>query len=236
MEIAICDDDKAFCYELREKLIELFQKEEVQITTYYSGENFLSEIDRSTYEAVFLDYYMAGMTGFQVAEQLYHKHRTVKIIFLTSNAAMVYDAFEFQPFYFVCKDEYQQKLPQVVRKLQEEWKRNGIFVLDSRNDNQKIQIATIRYIISDGHNIVVYTTKYCYEVRKTMTQTQEELEQYGFIRIHKKYLVNIAFIRRVRMREEVVVLNDDTTLPISRRNKEQVMEQFRIYQRGNTKI
>ena len=115
MNIAICDDDIEFCTTLKRQLTDCLQYNDI-IDIYYSGEMFLAGCKKCNYDAVFLDLYMGGMTGFETAEKLAHCGKETDIIFLTSNDLMVYDSFEYQPFYFLRKAQYQQVLPKVISK------------------------------------------------------------------------------------------------------------------------
>lgn len=241
MNIAICDDDSEFRGEFKESLSSLLDKTEgveYNIDEYESGESFIEGCDVSNYDCVFLDLYMAegAMTGFDTASKLARKNKDTKIIFLTSNAALVYDSFEYQPFYFIRKDNYVDVLPRAIKKLKILLDQNGVFLLGQRSGNELISVGTICYITSDKHEISIQTTKYCYDMRKTMSEVEKELEPYGFVRIHKRYLVNLRYVKKVSTRDDTVVMYDDVVLDMSRRNKEMVMTRFREYQRSMNNI
>lgn len=237
MNIAICDDDSEFRSGLKESLSLLLDKTdgvEYNIDEYESGESFIEGCDVSNYDCVFLDLYMAegAMTGFDTASKLTRKNKDTKIIFLTSNAALVYDSFEYQPFYFIRKDNYVDVLPRAIKKLKMLLDQNGIFLLGTRSDNERISIGSICYITSDKHDISIQTTKYCYDMRKTMSEAESELEPYGFVRIHKRYLVNLRYVKKVSTRDDTVVMYNDVVLDMSRRNKNDVLEKYKQYQRS----
>lgn len=237
MNIAICDDDSEFRGEFKESLSSLLDKTEgveYNIDEYESGESFIEGCDVSNYDCVFLDLYMAegAMTGFDTASKLARKNKDTKIIFLTSNAALVYDSFEYQPFYFIRKDNYVDVLPRAIKKLKILLDQNGVFLLGQRSGNELISVGTICYITSDKHEISIQTTKYCYDMRKTMSEVEKELEPYGFVRIHKRYLVNLRYVKKVSTRDDTVVMYDDVVLDMSRRNKNDVLEKYKQYQRS----
>ena len=237
MNIAICDDDSTFRSTFRDNLEKLLrQTTEYNIDEYSSGEEFIEGCDSCNYDCVFLDLYMGGMTGFETASQLARKNKDTRIVFLTSNVALVYDSFEYQPFYFLRKDNYVDVLPKVIQKLKILLAQNGIFILGGRSDNEHVSVGSICYITSDKHNITIQTTKYCYDMRKTMAEAEKELVPYGFVRIHKQYLVNLRYVKKVSTRDDTVVMYDDVVLEMSRRNKSIVMEKFREYQRSMNNI
>ena len=144
MNIAICDDDSTFRSTFRENLEKLLrQTTEYNIDEYSSGEEFIEGCDSCNYDCVFLDLYMGGMTGFETASQLARKNKDTRIAFLTSNVAMVYDSFEYQPFYFLRKDNYVDVLPKVIQKLKILLAQNGIFILGGRSDNEHVSVGSI---------------------------------------------------------------------------------------------
>lgn len=237
MYLAICDDDIVLCHTLRDNLLAFaIEENSIQVDVYHSGEELIAGCKLCNYDAVFLDLYMKEMTGFETAQALTSKHIRTNLIFFTSNSALVYDSFEYQPFYFLRKENYLEVLPRVMEKLKAVMLQNGVFTLDSRNDNEQISIENICYVMSDKHNIIINTTKYSYEVRKSMTETEKQLLQYDFIRIHKKYLVNLKYVKKVSMQEEIVYLFNNIALDMSRRSKNKVLESFKKYQRRMKRI
>ena len=59
--------------------------------------------------------------------------------------------------------------------------------------------------------------------RKTLSQFLKEIESTDFIQIHKSYVVNKRFIQEVKNQE--VILKEQTHLPIGRSYKESLKEQ-----------
>ena len=104
MYLAICDDDILLCANLRRKLAAFDTGgNKLLVDEYHSGEELLKGACRCNYDAVFLDLYMEGMSGFDTAKALAEKRSEARIIFLTSNESLVFDSFEYQPFYFLRK-------------------------------------------------------------------------------------------------------------------------------------
>lgn len=232
MNLAICDDERALCNALKEQLINYLEGERgLRIDIFYSGEELVEGYQRCSYDAVFLDVYMGGISGFETAKILTEKYRDTNIIFFTSNNSLVYDSFDYQPFYFIRKDNYMEVLPKVLEKLKMDLKQKGGFFLDDNNGNERVPVGNIYYIESDKHNILIHTTKYDYEIRRTLTEAQEQLSNYDFIKIHKKYLVNLKFIRKINTVQDKVILTNDVELDISRRSRESVLESYKKYQR-----
>ncbi len=61
-------------------------------------------------------------------------------------------------------------------------------------------------------------------ISRTIKEFDELLQDQGFFRIHKSFLVNVN--RIARLEEEKAILEDDTVLPIARRRKEELKNRF----------
>ena len=58
----------------------------------------------------------------------------------------------------------------------------------------------ILYMESKGHNIEIHTKEKVQTVRATMSEYEQKLKPYGFVRIHKGFIVNMKFICRINGR------------------------------------
>ena len=94
MYLAICDDDILLCANLRRKLAAFDTGgNKLLVDEYHSGEELLKGACRCNYDAVFLDLYMEGMSGFDTAKALAERKSEARIIFLTSNESLVFDSY-----------------------------------------------------------------------------------------------------------------------------------------------
>ena len=62
-------------------------------------------------------------------------------------------------------------------------------------------------------------------VSKTLKEYEELLNAHDFIRVHKSYLVNRAFVQHMD-REGILWLTDGSHILVSRRKKEEVMKEL----------
>jgi Response regulator of the LytR/AlgR family len=63
---------------------------------------------------------------------------------------------------------------------------------------------------------------------KTLRHFEEMLEEFHFIRTHKSHLVNPKFITRISNDNEFVLLRDGSKVEVSRRKKEEVLQQLKL--------
>lgn len=91
-----------------------------------------------------------------------------------------------------------------------------------------VEISQILYAESDSnYTSFVMETGEKYLVSKTLGDVQEMLETRNFLRVHRQYIVNLDHIKRLIKGEGMyLVLTDGSSIPVSRQQKERLMERF----------
>jgi len=234
MKIAICDDEKELLLKLGKIIEDEFKlfHEELRVDYYGTGEEILKGYDEFEYDVVFLDVYLPGISGFEAAQMINKKRNDTYIIFVTSNSELVYECFDYNPFYCIRKDEYLLGVRRVVKKLVIVRKQNEVFEVEINGINKKIIIADIIYIQSDNHSIIVHTKKYQYLVRGNMTDFEAKLIPFDFIRIHRKYIINLSQLSKIDSELNEVKLYNNIRLEMSRNCKNIVKEAQVKYERS----
>ncbi len=135
IRVAICDDEPATLNYLREQISKDFDQLgfEISLDSFSNGTEFMKDLERNTFDIVFLDIKMQDINGFEVAKRLRDLSDSTQIIFVTTKDGLVYDSFDYQPFYFIPKTNQEilsSKLKLVVKKL-----------TDKIAQNHKIQLT-----------------------------------------------------------------------------------------------
>ncbi len=82
-----------------------------------------------------------------------------------------------------------------------------------------VPLEEVRWIESAGNYVVLHAADRQYRSRETLAGMAERLDPRRFVRIHRRYLVDIAAVREVRPwsgGDELVILRDGTRLQASR--------------------
>lgn len=119
MNFIICDDEKIFLEELSNKIIECLEKQNIDmnIKVCNSGKKLLNICKTLSVDAIFLDIDIPEMNGFQIAKNVRKLYPDCMIIFCSSHNELVYESFEYEPFWFLCKSDYERKLDSVLEKV-----------------------------------------------------------------------------------------------------------------------
>ena len=97
-------DDAAAERELAGRLFSSFSEEmhtEFEVDIFESGEAFLSAFVPYTYDIVFMDIYMGGMSGIDTAKKMRETDSRSLLIYLTSSGEHMGQAFSVHAFDYI---------------------------------------------------------------------------------------------------------------------------------------
>ena len=230
---AICDDEPTILDYLHEHISKEFKRQgaDIQIDKFTSGKDFLNAHKAEPFDVVFLDIDMPEINGFDVAEKISSEHTL--IIFVTTHDELVFSSLKFQPFRFIRKSFLEDELREVADDVNEVLSKRSAgkkFKLQTRAHDVYVDVEQIIYIEIYGHWLHVYTNDEVLECYGILSDYESRLEPFDFVRTHKSYLVNCRYIRSVE--KEQVVLDDKTSIPLSRRRINDVNDKFTKYLRS----
>lgn len=239
LRIAICDDEKAFTDFVQRSACQLTEQLSLvaDINAFTTAEDLLEQHKRNRFHIIFLDIDMPHISGFDAAAKIRKISLDTFIVFITAKRELVYDSFEFTPFYFICKSsgyQIQSELRHVFEKLAAIFKQNKQLILyDSVLGEDIIPIKDIVYIQSDKHYLLYHIVgeDMPRKERKVLSARRTELDQYDFISPHKRYLVNMHHIKCFDTFVNTIIVTNGDKIPISRNQKDATLEKYRIFKR-----
>lgn len=241
IQIAICDDNE---YELN-TLKELINKEFVKYTDDYkikcftNGNLLLNDNEYSPFNVLFLDIDMPKISGFDIAKKLRSNFSHCFIIFVTSYSHLVYKSFDFQPFHFIQKnsqERLEENIASVIESLMNNMKQNKKIVLENSEERAAVYYHDIIYIESDKHYLKYHikNKEYTISIRGSINETETKFQEYDFIRIHKRFIVNLKYIKFVDNKIGKVYINyngSKKSLAMGTSYKDIVDEKYTLYLR-----
>lgn len=233
IKIAVCDDDSVMLERIGAAIAESFRANDSKTKTEFfsSGAELLSTFDNSPFDVLFLDIRMPDVCGFDVAREIRKKSENVYIIFITTESALVYDSFEFQPFNFIPKssaEETERKIKSVVNALA---KRFLIFktitVKLPYSEEMSFLLRDLICLKSSGnYTEYVLFEREGFRVRKKLDEAISEIGEELLLRPHKSFAVNLNYIKKISFPRLTLYLKDGTEIPISKANKAAVEEKY----------
>lgn len=231
--IAICDDDTTFLKLLKEKIEDYCKSQNLsaEVMEYSSGETLLKACNKTKFSLIFLDIEMPGMSGIEVASSLYSTAQNTEIIFLSGFEDYVYESIKYKPLRFIRKGYINQELPEALEAFYGIIKSSESNYPFSTKEGTIIwKVEDIQYIEVYQHYVYVHSSDQSIKVRGSLDTYEKTFQKWGFIRIHKSYLVSYKHIYAINPTE--VILTGQMKLPLSRRKNEEVKEKFVEYTRS----
>lgn len=229
LSILICDDDPHFAMLLSEKIRALpsFSTKNMRITCL-TDMNALDEAALFHSDLLFLDIDLGEHNGLSLARKLRVSNMKTVLIFVTNFKEYAPEGYEVDAFRYLAKSELDNKLSKyfddalmVCRKYQQ---KVNIFC---KGETVPIPIQTLEYIESLGHeqclHLIGLSQRQLF-TRTTMNELEEMLAPRGFLRIHKGFLVNMAYLQSLR--STVAVLNTGKSLPVGARRYQDTKKVF----------
>lgn len=222
MKVAIVDDIKEYRESTGKAVYEWAKDrhEVVSIKGFRSGESFLKALNEESFDLVLMDIYMDGLTGIEAAEKLRQISLDTILIFMTTSADHMADAFPCRAFDYIMKPaditRFYKALDETLKVIPE----NKPFLTISV-DKQDINIivSDIMYVLSDLNYCLVYTKKREYRTRSQFGKFMETLSEFPeFYVINRGVAVNLDNVLDIN--ELDCKLADNTILPVSKKQKQ----------------
>ena len=231
--VVIVDDEAPARMILREFLA---QHDDLQIVAECSnGFEAVKAVSELHPELVLLDVQMPKLSGFEVLELI---GAQVTVIFTTAFDSYAIRAFDVHAVDYLLKpfsaerfaaalsrarSRIRSRDPLPVRELLAASRAPSApldrIVIRDRANVHVVAIDKIDYIESQDDYVAVKAAGRSYLKEQTLADLEKLLEAKGFVRIHRRYLLNVTRLAKIELAEKdnrLAILADGTQLPISR--------------------
>jgi two-component system response regulator LytT len=221
----IVDDEAPARSELRYLLDESGQVEVVAEAT--NVREAIERLKDKGADVMLLDINMPGANGIQLAEALGRLKYPPAVVFVTAYSEHAAKAFDVNAVDYLVKPVETDRLHQALGKV-----RHYITTyshgpqaerIPVEKGGKKLLITTdkIRFIMAKDDYSYLHTDTDRYLSTVSLAQLEAKLENQGFFRVHRRYLVNLAFVEEVTPVSGGTLLltlsGEDEKIPVSRR-------------------
>lgn len=233
--IFICDDDLIFAGMLKKRVGSCMDRRQkkYEIRLFTNGMELLEDLEEDTPEMIFLDIDMPEISGMDLADRIFQSAINTNVIFVTNRDDLVFQAIRYQPFRFIRKEKLDEELEEAVDQLLDKVDRDEkILELQTKDGGVVLSLKEILYIESSKHYLLVHHRKGCCETRGKISDYETWITDFGFVKTHRSYLVNIRYIKAVRAAG--VELDNGEILPVSRDRLQEIKKQHMVFLRSFT--
>ncbi len=228
LHIGICEDELYWQNEL--KMLCSKKCDTLKINpTYYiysSGEELLKA--KNQLDILFLDEEMNGISGQNVKEILENRNQNIMIVFATNHSEILYECFGKNVYGFLHKPfdklAFEKLFDKLINKLTKQY---YLEFFNPTSGNVKISFQNILYIKAEGNYSRIYQTKNEEALlRKSIGDLEKNISYEYLIRVHKSYIVNLNYCKKLNLETATLTLQNNTLIPIARRRKPIVQKLF----------
>ena len=223
MVIGICDDENVIRDKIEKICINETKKycEDVVIQKYSDGREVLEK----DFDILILDIEMEDVDGIVVKNYFQKRKKDTIIIFVTSHNEMMSQAFGVNVMGFVAKsyldNQLQVMLDGAMKRVMNTVSIEGV-------DSRKVCYIQAEHI----YNILHLENETEVSVRCSSADLEKMLEGVGFIRVHRTYIINMAYVDHIK---DKTVLVNKREIPASARLKSRLRKEYSRYCRENAR-
>lgn len=204
-------DDENMSLEEMKYIVESFDFVEV-IGAFDEANDGLEFLKENDADVVFLDIEMPNEDGFEIYDKIKELNSDTHIVFTTAHEGYAVKAFDVRAFDYILKPCSKERVKQSLEKLIGEnspKKEDGIKVNIKEDkkvcklpikDEDKVRLldlSEILYCKVKGGFLYIVTKKGIYSSTETLTDVEDKLKTFSFIRCHRNYMVNLNEINEI---------------------------------------
>ncbi len=200
----------------RERLRSLLRKYSsvIQITgEACDGKGALAKIEASKPDVIFIDIHLPDMDAFSILERITYDPR---IIFVTGYDKYAVKAFDCAALDYLLKPVVPERLAetiarlekfrsarslnQTMEKLLENLQQPPFTRIQVRigNEVRFIPVKDIRFLEAEDYYSAIHTSEGKHLVRISLQELEHRLPAEQFIRVHRKYIVNLSNVIKIK--------------------------------------
>ena len=192
MKIAIIDDEQLALQRLQRILNELGF---INVHTSTNPDLVFDE----QFDLVFLDIDMPSIKGTELAKKLKNIYPQTAIIFQTAYSEFALEAFDIGSIDYILKPTEKSRVLQAINKVSTKTSSPATniskLVTKLGNETYIIDPKDVYFIQADLNEVIVKTKTSNAYMQKNISILETELQPFGFVRVHRSYLVNIHKIK-----------------------------------------
>ncbi|MFK8161786.1 MAG: LytR/AlgR family response regulator transcription factor [Lewinella sp.] len=226
---ALVIDDEVDARSVLRKMLELFCPQVTFIAEAANGREAMQIVSETTYDLAFIDIKLKNENGVDLAKGI--SNYCDNIVFVTAFDEYAVRAFQTEAIHFLLKPVDPELLQQAVtRALPGNQRHNALkdrLFLRTKERINVLKYEEIRYIVGDGN----YSTFHMKKggnlmVSHNLAYYEKLIDSKAFLRPHQSYLIHLPFVSEIMVASHVVVLDDGTQIPMSRRLRDPFVQAF----------
>ena len=189
MKILVVDDEQLARARVIRMLTILGYKDILEAT---NADEAIEIVRENELDLVLLDINMPGVSGIELGHELKYLKNNIAIIFQTAYEEHALEAFEIGALGYLVKPFSIDQLSTTLSRVVKQKESDSSYKLMSKNGEHYylLKPEDIFYVKADLTEVMLRTSSgFSYSSQK-ISDLENKLKNYGFIRIHRSYLIN----------------------------------------------
>lgn len=228
MKVLIFEDNKQDLKQLLDKLDTFFQLKQLEYSyTVCEDSNELYLLVPQS-DIVFLDIEGSKENGINIGIKIRENNPDIKIIFTTNYSKYLIDGYKASANRYFLKPLDQTMFNFELEDVINDYLLNNVTIYDPTICPRKIYIKNILYVeYIDRRTILFMENGKQIQTPYSLKYWIDQLIQHSFVQTYKSIIVNLRHVSAISNHE--IMLNNSTTVPVSRIFKKEVEEQYLNY-------
>lgn len=228
--IYICEDIEEHSEKILEMCSLLAKEYPLKVTAFQSAKELLESLEQLQQEnmsfphLVLLDIELPCMDGITLGKQIRKMNEDVFLVFVTSYIEYAVKGYEANAFRYLLKPLSYDVMRNLLLDIQREHSKKKKIIVKTRDGEMVLPLQELIYISAEDKYTVLHTKSQHYISDHSLKKHEEQLKEYGFFRIHRKYLINLYHHKETLNGK--IVLSQGGILPISKKRMSEYRQQL----------
>jgi len=201
VKILIVDDEELARARLQ-RMLGTLEYSEIQEAS--DADEAIEMFKKEHFDLVFLDINMPKITGLELGYELKYINPDVSIIFQTAYEEHALKAFDIGAVAYLVKPYSIEQLKQALERIKvQKVADEDLRLLSKLGDNYLLlKPEEIHYVKADLSEVMIRTAKGFSYYGQKISDLYSRLESFGFVKIHRSYLINTNEIKEIETIEQ----------------------------------
>ena len=228
MNIAICDDRGPDARALQDMLSSM--AENIAIEFFDTGQGFLDAAVKRRYDLVFMDVFLKGASGIDVARQLSAVSPATRVVFTTCSDAHAVEAFSVRALHYLVKPFTQSDITEVMERMKlvvQPRAPESTLTVRIGNDVYTLSQSEIMRVESSNHKTNIFMRNgSVYSIWLPFRKVADQLNK-DFLVISRGVAVNMRHI--VKWQSGNCQMSDGVSYLLSRNHRQVIRQAYNNY-------
>lgn len=217
MNIAICEDEGQARGQLQGQLKDLLadRRLEGQVVAFATAQETLQAMQRQAFDIFFLDIYMSGMSGVELARRIQASKPDAPLVFVTNSPDFMAEGFLVGAVHYLVKPYSLSDLAVALDRCLRLVGHSQPYVeIRSNRMRRRILYRDLIFIETQSRTLALHTRRGDFVTYGRLSDFMDQLHDARFLRCHRSYAVNLDYVDHVKGYD--FVLTDGALVPIRR--------------------